>query len=262
MKRHIILTLVLCACVFTNNLIACVVPPDEPDCPDCSPPTLYEVVGDSPLVVNAEPLKVVTESGNSWVKLSSIDQTRIIIATILLEEAAYDYLNKFGIYNYNGPGVAPTESEKLLILNGSDEVGDTASVQFDLLTSIAWYDRNGNSIKEAGETAHIGNIFGFYLISPDTGYGICRSTFYTDELLNPDTTAIEHGLIYDTSYITGAIKGDPDVVVAFEDLLIYHADCDYDDMVVGITNVTAVPEPATVFILGIGSLVLLRKRIS
>ena len=261
MKRHIILISILCACIFTNNLVACFVPPGEPDCPDCSPPTLDEVIGGSPLVINAEPLKGVTESGYSWVKLSSTDQTQIV-ATILLEEAAYANQNKVGIYNYNGPGVAPSSSEKLLILNGSDEVGDTADVQFDLLTTSAWYDRNGNSIKEPGETAHIGNIFGFYLISPDIGCGICNPTFYTDELLNPDTTTTEHGLIYDTGHITGAIIGDPDVVVAFEDLLMYHADCDYDDMVVGVTGVTPVPEPATLLILGLGGLVLLRKHIS
>ncbi len=253
MKRHIILISILCACIFTNELMACPVPPD------CTPPTLDEVVGDSPLVVDVEPLKLVTESGCSLVELSGAGQTQIV-ATILLEGA--DYLNKFGIYNYNGCGVAPSESEKLLIFKGSDGVSDTAYVLFDLLTMSAWYDRNCNSIKEPDETAHIGSTFGFYLISPDAGDGICNPTFYTDELLNPDTTTIEHGLIYDTSYITGAIVGDPDVVVAFEDLLIYHTDCDYDDMVVGVTGVTPVPEPATVFILGIGSLVLLKKRIS
>ena len=259
MKSHINLITVLCACIFTNSLMACVVPPEEPGCPDCSPPALNEVVSGSPLVVDIEPLKGVTESGYSWVKLSSTDQTQIV-ATILLEEAAYANQNKVGIYNYNGPGTAPSSSEKLLILNGSDEVGDTADVQFDLLTNSAWYDRNGNSIKEPGETAHIGSIFGFYLISPDNGEGIYNPTFYTDELLNPDTTTAEHGLIYDTGHITGAIKGNPDVVVAFEDLLIYHADCDYDDMVFGVTEVTPVPEPATLLILGLGGLVLLRKR--
>jgi len=260
MKRLSILISVLSVCLFTNNLKAHPVWPHEPG---RSPPRLYDIIvdgGGSPLIIDTKPLKKVTESEYSWVKLSSTMPAQTAVATILLEEAAYASQNKFGIYNYNGPGVAPSASEKLLILTGSDEVADTAIVQFDLLTGIAWCDRNNNSIKESGETAHIGSTFGFYLISPDVGCGISKPTFYTDELLNPDTRATEHGLIYDTRHVTGAITGNPSVVVAFEDLLLWHSDLDYDDMVVGVSGVTPVPEPATLFLLGLGSLALLKKR--
>lgn len=148
----------------------------------------------------------------------------------------------------------------LLLFKGRDGVSKSATITFDLPSGIAWYDRNANSIKEPGETANTGSTFGFYLISPDRTWGLCNPIFYTDELLNPDTTTIEHDLIYDIYHITGAIQGNPDVVVAFEDLLARHADWDYDDMVITATGITPVPEPATVMLLGLGSLALLKKR--
>lgn len=98
----------------------------------------------------------------------------------------------------------------------------TATIRFDLLAGTA-----ENLV--TGQTANIGDVFGFYLISPDDG-GV---TFYTDDLLNPSQD--EYGLIYDTYGYTTVITGDPDTVSAFEDVLDL-GDQDYDDMVIGITN--------------------------
>lgn len=251
MKRSIILSILCLSFVFAHSVSAVPVLP-----------TLDAVLSDgpgSPLVTDMSLLAGLTERGQNLC-LTDLTFPEISVATMLFEEAGYAGSNQFGIYNYNGPGVAPSASEMLLLFEGSDESPISATVQFDLTNEIAWYDRNSNATKDAGETANMGAVFGVYLISPDKCGGISNPTFYTDELLNPDTAAKEHGLIYDTRHITGAITGNPDVVVAFEDLLAGHSDWDYDDMVVGITDVAPVPEPATIALLGLGSLALLRKR--
>lgn len=262
MRRLITLFTILRVLIFTQTLVACPVCPPEPG---CQPPTLDEVIidgGGSPLIIDLEALVGVTECGQSWVKLPTTSASQIVEMTILLEEALYMNENQFGIYNYNGSGVAPSASEMLLVFDGNDGLGDSAEINFDLLAGTAWYDRNSNSIKDNDETVQIGSTFGFYLISPDIGCCISNPTFYSDELLNPDTTSSEHGLIYDVSEISSAIERNPDVVVAFEDLLVCHTDCDFDDIVVGVKGVSPVPEPATVILLGAGGLVLLRKRSS
>lgn len=262
MRRLITLLTILRVFIFTQTLVACPVPPE----PGCLPPTLYDVIvdgGGSPYVIDLEALQGVTECGESWVELPTTSSSQIVEMTILLEEADYMNENQFGIYNYSGPGVTPSVSEMLLVFDGSDGAGDLVEINFDLLTGTAWYDRNSNSIKDSGETANVGSIFGFYLNSPDIGCCIFNPTFYSDELLNPDTTTSEHGLIYDVSGITGAIERNPDVVVAFEDLLVCHTDCDFDDIVIGIKGASPlnpVPEPATVILLGAGGLLLLKKR--
>jgi hypothetical protein len=56
-------------------------------------------------------------------------------------------------------------------------------------------------------------------------------------------------------------------VVAFEDLTYRSSDQDYNDMVVSITanniaiNIAIVPEPATLLLLGLGAVILRKRRI-
>ena len=252
MKRLIVLLAVCSSFMFADSVMATPVYP-----------TLDTVLSDgggSLLVTDMSLLTGITEGGESYVHLTDLTSPETAVATILLEAASYAQQNELGIYNYNGAGVAPSASEMLLIIQGADAVPESATIQFDLVGGIAWYDRNSNSTQDPGETATVGSTFGFYLNSPDSDGGISDPTFYTDELLNPDTTAVEHGLIYDTRHVTGAITGDPDVVVAFEDLLEGHSDHDYTDMVVGVTDLAPVPEPATVTLLGLCSLALVRKK--
>ncbi len=252
MKRSIIALTVCLGFAFAGSASACLVPP-----------TLDNVLSDgggSVLVTNMAPLTGVTDSGQSYVQLTDLSAPETAVATLLLEAAAYSGQNQFGIYNYNGAGVAPTASEMLLLFGGSASAPSSATIDFDLGAGTAWYDRNNNATQDAGETATIGTTFGFYLISPDSHGGISNPTFFTDDQLNPDTTGTPHGLIYDIGLITGAIVGDPDVVVAFEDLLSTHSDWDYTDMVIGVTDVAPVPEPTTIALLGLGSLAFMRKR--
>ncbi len=252
MKKLIVLLVVCVGFALADSAVACPVYPELD--------TVLSDDGGSPLVTNMVLLDGVVHCGQSYVYLTDLTFPETAVATLLLEAASYFGQNQFGIYNYDGSGIAPTAAEMLLLFEGSDNVPSSATVQFDIVNGTAWYDRNSNSTKDAGETADIGTVFGFFLVSPDSYCGISNPTFYTDEMLNPDTTSIEHGLIYDTRHITGAIVGDPDVVVAFEDLLAGHSDWDYSDMVVGVTDVAPLPEPATVALLSLGSFLVFRKR--
>ncbi len=227
------------------------------------PPTLDAVLSDdggSMLVTNMDLLEGITASGLSYVSLTDLTAPETAVATLLLEAAGYANENQLGIYNYGGIGAQPSSAEMLLLFDGSASAPSSATIEFDLGTGTAWYDRNSNGVKDAGEIAAIGTTFGFYLNSPDSAECISNPTFYSDMLLNYDTRDTSHAAIYDIRTITGAIVGDPDAVVAFEDLLACHSDWDYSDMVIGVTDVAPVPEPTTIALLSLGSMAFLRRR--
>jgi hypothetical protein len=226
-------------------------------------PKLDEVLSDgggSPLVGDPDKLVDVAPSNASYVTLTDLTSPATGVATMLLEAAGYAGDNEFGIYNYNGSGVAPGIEEMLTVFAGGDSVAFSATLEFDLEGGTVWYDRNGNLLQDAGETAAVGDTFGFYMLSPDSYGGLADPRFFTDEMLNPDTFATNHGLIYDTRPITGAITGDPDAVLAFEDLLAGHSDWDYSDMVVSLTDVApwvqdvaTIPAPGAILLAGLGA---------
>ena len=88
-------------------------------------PTLDTVLSDeggSLLVTDMSLLAGITECGQSYVHLTDLTSPETAVATILLEAAGYAQQNEFGIYNYNGAGVAPSASEMLLISQGADAV--------------------------------------------------------------------------------------------------------------------------------------------
>ncbi|MDL0430796.1 PEP-CTERM sorting domain-containing protein [Marinobacter sp. TBZ242] len=150
-------------------------------------------------------------------------------ATLLAESAALESGNSFGIFN-------PTSGEKLEVFSGSDSAIAGETVSFNTTTGIATHDGTGAS-------ADIGVTFGFFI---DNGLG---NVWYSDPAMNGGD---DFAGLYDTTGTSGEGLFGSDILVAFEDTET--GDRDYNDVVVGLTDVAAVPEPGTLALMGMGIL--------
>jgi len=150
-------------------------------------------------------------------------------ATLLAESAALESGNAFGIYS-------ETTGEQLQVFSGSDRAISGTTVSFDVSTGLA-------TNNETGATARIGTTFGLFI---DNGLG---TVWYSDPEMNGGD---DFAGLYDTIGTSGEGLFGSNIVAAFEDTAT--GDRDYNDMVVGLTDVTAVPEPGTLALLGMGIL--------
>ncbi|MHC4499307.1 MAG: DUF4114 domain-containing protein [Planctomycetota bacterium] len=188
-------------------------------------------------------LNDVIDSGQSYVSLD--EGASSLAASILIEKAGFANSNKFGIFDYSDP------TEKLELFAGWHTPGNSITVTFDHDNNQAWID--------AANKVSIGSTFGFYLDSSARSKG---GLFHSDPAWNTgDDEDVRKALLFDTSNVWD-ITGNPDVVVAFEDLTYPSSDEDFNDMVVGIAadNIVIVPEPATLLLLGLGAVVLRKCR--
>lgn len=150
-------------------------------------------------------------------------------ATLLAQSAALEEGNSFGIFD------GDTGEELTVFTAGADSLTGT-TIDFDLSEGTA-------TNQTTGVSAMIGGTFGFFI---DNGLG---NRLYSDPLMNASG---DHAALYDTNGTSGEGLFGSNIVVAFEDTA--EGDRDYNDMVVGLTDVQAVPEPATLALMGMGLL--------
>ena len=144
--------------------------------------------------------------------------------TIEIEYLGYQYMTApntpFGVFDYTeADGVSYREP---LFYQNSASPGDTFS--FDV---------------------NAGSSFGFYLINQ--AYTKPRRTAHLTTLNSSSIDLMDHAVIYDTNIgYTFGFEDNPTGLGGFP------VDWDYEDLIVNINPVTAVPEPSTMLLLGGG----------
>ncbi len=184
------------------------------------------------------------DTGAEAVKLTDTDGTNDdATAFLLLEIAGWKDTNAFGIYGYEYDSNGDISiTDQLTVFDGQANPLTSATIAFNVNTGQAWLSTDPTNKK------NIGTTFGFFIHdTSNSHYG----TWYSHTTLNSD--GYDHAMIFDASDDqVGELMGS-DVVVAFEDMPNL-GDESFDDAVVGITDVTPVPEPATILLFGTGLL--------
>lgn len=192
-------------------------------------PTLNQVTGWS-LATD------VVDGGAEAVILTDVDGVNDdATAFLFFEIAGLADQNSFGMYGYTqNPDGTITLGNTLQLFAGSASPLTSATVQWNSAHTTVTNTGTGAS-------AAIGVNFGFYIARAD-GF-----VAYSHSALNGGA---DMALIFDTQTNSAGQLLGSDVVVAFEDL--YGADNDFNDLVVGVSDVAPVPEPGTLALLGIG----------
>lgn len=187
-------------------------------------PTLNDLVG-----VSGQ------ENGGETFRFTDLDTDQDNAFAIVLDKNA-GYWHNVGIYaintDANGDIVEPVAGDMLELLANAEPGGLIGNVQgkqevridYDIATGVA--TANGNSLQ-------VGNEFGLYL---ETSVG---TTYYSHAALNGGTDRL-------LSFTPD--EGIYSNIVAWED----STDFDFTDLVIGMHDIVAVPEPGTLALLGLG----------
>ncbi len=178
------------------------------------------------------------------------------VATMVIEIAGYQNSNDFGIYN-------PETLQKAQLFDGPNDSGDKAQVTFfaNGNVGVQIVDIQTWSLVSSKLYTGFGSTFGFYL----DVYGNDATldyTFYTEDDKNPNGAA--QALVYqgdgsttleipNSGLYAGSFTSNH-WLIAFEDLPYGSSDKDFQDMVVLVESIAAVPEPGTMVLLGTGLL--------
>lgn len=188
----------------------------------------------------------------------SVNSSSGSISTIMLQIAAYNGHDTFGIFDPNDP------SNKLALFTGGVNGGQAA---------LSVYTGGGYAVNFGAKTYFsTTNYFGYYLTTPSGTYYSAPNLNEAGGTTYPDGTP--HMVAYqgDNSSVLKPMNGFPggvwdsnEYILAWEDLPWGASDLDYNDFIVMVESVHPVPEPAVLGMFGlgvllIGGLVALRRR--
>jgi len=167
----------------------------------------------------------------------AIEASGSSIATIVLELAGFADQNTFGIYNLYDP------SQTVQLFGGAAGSGNSVLLSFDD-TGMSYRNFVATGINFGDGT------FGYYLQTPE-------HTFYSQASLNPNGSDQMVAFRGDGDRIKlpgkpAGVWGSSSYILAWEDLVYNVSDKDFDDFVVYVESVTAVPEPGTLALFGLG----------
>jgi len=169
-------------------------------------------------------------------------------ATMIIEIAGYAGVNSFGVFD------ASNNAKTVSLFSGAAAQGDKAaiSIEADGSVWVTYTDKSSGTVT-GGDTGidFAGNLFGFYL---DNGHS---EIWYSDSQLNSD--GADHLVAFQGNNENVQIPGwstgpflTEDYILAWEDLNASQWDFDYQDMVLMVESMVPVPEPATMFLFGLG----------
>jgi hypothetical protein len=169
----------------------------------------------------------------------AIEASGSSIATIVLELAGYADQNILGVYDIYDP------SNRVQLFGGAAASGSSVALSFDD-TGLVYRNFSSTGVSFGG------TYFGYYLQTPD-------NTFYSQAFLNPDGADQLVSFQGDGDRIKLPSKfpglwGSSSYILGWEDLAYNGSDKDFDDFVVYVESVTAVPEPGTLALFGLGLL--------
>lgn len=198
---------------------------NSPTCPTCS------AVANAPDVN----LNQAAEVGTFKIEASGGS-----IATMIIEVAGNMGTNTFGIYDpYN-------LSNTLQMFAGSAGQGNQVTLSVDGTFMFQALSASPLSVTTQQFSS---SMFGYYL-------GTTSGTYYSQASLNGgDDHMVAYRGDWDTIQLPGGaagVWGPSSYIFGWEDMPLAGSDKDYNDMVMYVESVTAVPEPGSLALLGLG----------